>query len=118
MLLTGDAEDEQQRSLIGAVGPAVLHAEILKVAHHGSAFQDPEFLGAVAPAVALVSVGAGNDYGHPSPVVLARLGRDGARVLRTDQAGDLAMVDDSGRLKAVTHGLQPGRRRRRRQERP
>jgi len=113
MLLTGDAEDEQQRSLVETVEPAALHAEILKVAHHGSAFQDPQFLGAVAPAVALVSVGAGNDYGHPSPVVLARLGRDGARVLRTDEAGDLAVTDDAGRLSAVTHGIEPGRRRRR-----
>ena len=111
ILLTGDAEDEQQRSLVGALGPSALHAEILKVPHHGSAYQDPDFLAGVAPGLALVSVGAGNDYGHPSPVVLARLARDGARVLRTDLDGDLAVTDDAGRLAVVTRGLDPGRRR-------
>ena len=65
---------------------------MLKVAHHGSAYQDPALLDAVDPAVALVSVGADNPYGHPNPALLARLARDGARVLRTDLDGDLAVV--------------------------
>jgi competence protein ComEC len=90
ILLTGDAETEEQLSLLDAP----LRADVLKVAHHGSAYQDPAFLDAVAPRIALISVGAGNDYGHPSPVILARLARGGARVVRTDEQGDVAVVQD------------------------
>ena len=111
VLLAGDAEEDEQAALLAALGEDALRADVLKVAHHGSSFQDPAFLAAVAPAVALVSVGVDNDYGHPSPVLLARLGRDGARVLRTDEQGDLAVIDDGGRLAIVTRGLDPGRRR-------
>ncbi|NUT06361.1 MAG: DUF4131 domain-containing protein [Hamadaea sp.] len=95
VLLTGDAEVEEQQELVTA---GAGRADVLKVAHHGSAFQDPAFLTAVAPAIALVSVGAGNDYGHPNPAVLASLARGGARVVRTDQAGDIAVAIDAGEL--------------------
>ncbi|WP_433051297.1 ComEC/Rec2 family competence protein [Dactylosporangium sp. CS-033363] len=91
VLLTGDAETEEQLSLL----PLALRADVLKVAHHGSAYQSDEFLAEVAPRVALVSVGVGNDYGHPSAVLLARLERGGARVMRTDQLGDVAVVRDA-----------------------
>ncbi|MER7280122.1 ComEC/Rec2 family competence protein [Dactylosporangium sp. NPDC000244] len=95
ILLTGDAETEEQLSLLGLD----LHADVLKVAHHGSAYQAPEFLAAVRPRVALVSVGVGNDYGHPNPSLMAMLARDGIRVMRTDQLGDVAVVrDGSGHL--------------------
>jgi len=86
----------------------------VKVPHHGSAFQDPDFLGAVGARVALVSVGADNDYGHPNAAVLARLAATGARVMRTDRDGDLAVVvDDAGRLAVVARGIERGQRRRR-----
>jgi competence protein ComEC len=104
VLLTGDAEDEEQRELLAALGPAALRAEVLKVPHHGSAYQDPDFLSAVGARVGLVSVGAGNDYGHPSAALLARLGRDGQRVLRTDQEGDVAVVADGPALSVVSRG--------------
>jgi len=92
LLLAGDAETEEQADLLTTVDRSSLRAQILKVAHHGSAYQDPELLDAVHPLVALVSVGAGNPYGHPNPALLARLARGGARVLRTDRSGDLAVV--------------------------
>jgi competence protein ComEC len=57
--------------------------------------------------VALVSVGAGNDYGHPNAALLARLGRGGARVLRTDQGGDLAAVSTGSGLAVVARGDPP-----------
>jgi competence protein ComEC len=63
--------------------------------------------------VALVPVGAGNDYGHPSPAVLSRLARSGARVLRTDRDGDVAVVGGPSGLAVVVRGVGPGRRRRR-----
>jgi competence protein ComEC len=107
VLLAGDAEGEEQRTLLD---PHRLHADVLKVAHHGSAYQDVDFLAAVDPLAALVSVGAGNDYGHPNAALLARLARSGTRVARTDQDGDLAVTDDGGRLAVVVRGVDPGRR--------
>jgi competence protein ComEC len=52
--------------------------------------------------VAVISVGADNNYGHPSPVTLARLRRLGARIYRTDLDGDIAMVDRAGQLAVAT----------------
>ncbi|MDG4772362.1 ComEC/Rec2 family competence protein [Solwaraspora sp. WMMD792] len=102
ILLTGDAEHDSQEALLDRFGAAGLRADVLKVAHHGSAFQDVGFLDAVAPRVAVVPVGADNRYGHPDPGVLARLSARGARVLRTDVDGDLAVVRRDGGL-AVSH---------------
>ncbi|WP_040478858.1 ComEC/Rec2 family competence protein [Longispora albida] len=100
VLLAGDAETAAQESLAGSQGD--LRAEVLKVAHHGSAYQDRAFLSAVAPAIAVISVGAGNSYGHPSPALIADLHRQGARVLRTDQSGDIAITESTGGLLATT----------------
>ncbi|MGN9809081.1 ComEC/Rec2 family competence protein [Micromonospora sp. BQ11] len=111
VLLAGDAETEEQRALLDHPPPGGLRAQVLKVAHHGSAYQDPAFLDAVRPTVALVPVGAGNTYGHPNPAVLGRLTRGGARVLRTDTDGDVAVVGGSG-LAVVVRGLRPGNQRR------
>ncbi|MER6595286.1 competence protein ComEC, partial [Micromonospora purpureochromogenes] len=110
ILLAGDAETEEQRALLDRVPPDGLRAEVLKVAHHGSAYQDPAFLDAVRPAVAVVEVGVDNDYGHPSPTILARLTRGGVRVLRTDTDGDVAVVTGRQGLAVVTRGVAPGRR--------
>jgi competence protein ComEC len=107
MLLAGDAEGEEQRALLDRIPASDLRAEILKVAHHGSAYQEPDFLDAVDPAVALVSVGVGNSYGHPNPAVLARLARSGARVLRTDTDGDLAAVAGPAGLAVAVRGQDP-----------
>jgi competence protein ComEC len=104
VLLPGDAETEEQQAMLTHLGPRAVAAEILKVAHHGSAYQDPGFLDAVDPRVALVSVGVGNDYGHPNGPLLDHLDRGGARVLRTDLSGDLAAVATPGGLGVVTRG--------------
>jgi competence protein ComEC len=90
ILLLGDAETEQQQALRERY-PA-LRADILKVAHHGSSYQDSQFLAQLHPRVALISAGAGNRYGHPSPTIIAALQRSGATVARTDQDGDLALA--------------------------
>lgn len=84
-LLTGDAEEDVDPALLGEGLPAV---DVLKVAHHGSATAtSAALLAAVRPAVALISVGAGNDYGHPTAAALGRLRDAGARVYRTDLDG-------------------------------
>ncbi|MFG3558691.1 ComEC/Rec2 family competence protein [Micromonospora sp. NPDC047557] len=109
ILLPGDAETEEQHAVLARTASGQLRADVLKVAHHGSAYQDDGFLAAVRPAVALVPVGAGNTYGHPSPALLARLSRDGARVLRTDTDGDLAAIRTGHGLAVARRGVQPGR---------
>jgi competence protein ComEC len=96
LLLTGDIEPRSQgalaRSLVG------LRVDVLKVPHHGSRFQDLEFLTSLGAQVALVSAGADNDYGHPSEETLAPLRESGAQVLRTDLDGDLLVVEHDGRI--------------------
>ena len=101
-LFTGDAEPETERWLLaqspaGAAGAGLLRAEILKVPHHGGRFSSTlQFLQAVAPRLAVISVGATNDYGHPTPEALARLAQVGARVLRTDQDGEVTVRSRDG----------------------
>lgn len=68
MLLTGDAEAVTQARLLGR---AQIHADVLKVPHHGGATNAPGFLDAVRAQVAVVSVGADNGYGHPHPDTVA-----------------------------------------------
>ncbi|MBB5808266.1 competence protein ComEC [Saccharothrix ecbatanensis] len=101
VLLTGDIELAGQADLLG--GHVDLRADVLKVPHHGSRYSSPAFLTAVRPRIALVSVGAGNRYGHPSGVLVDALTRHGALVLRTDRDGDTAVL-------AGPHGPRVARR--------
>lgn len=105
LLLTGDAEVEAQRAMLQA--GVELRADILKVPHHGSPYQDPDFLRAVGAWVDVISVGAGNDYGHPSALLLSELAREGARTLRTDLDGDVAVCEQDGRLAVVRRSREP-----------
>ncbi|WP_127783474.1 ComEC/Rec2 family competence protein [Rhodococcus sp. X156] len=90
VLLTGDVEESGQSALLHS--GADLRADVLKVPHHGSRFSVPEFLDAVHPRLAVVSVGTGNTYGHPNAGVLDHLARQGATTVRTDQRGDIALL--------------------------
>lgn len=94
VLLTGDIEPAAQDGLL-AVADGDLDVDVLKVPHHGSLEQSPAFLTASSPALALVTVGEDNTYGHPSTVTLDRLTRQGAVVARTDIDGAIAVVPDS-----------------------
>ena len=94
LLATGDVESEAQSDLLRR--GTDLGADVLKVAHHGSAYQEPAFLTATRARVALISVGVDNDYGHPDEVLLDRLGRAGMSVHRTDQHGDIAVAASAG----------------------
>jgi competence protein ComEC len=76
----------------------VTHVDIYKVSHHGSKYQDPEFMSLLSPAIAMISVGAGNTYGHPAPQTVAALTRLGARVVRTDTDGAIAINAKNHRL--------------------
>lgn len=92
-LLTGDAEDESEKEILSA-GHNV-QAQVLKIGHHGSTSStSSNFLQAVSPAFAVISVGAGNDYNHPHPVILDRLAKSGIITLRTDQRGTIIFETD------------------------
>ncbi len=90
-LFTGDIGFTEEAAVLGRSAPV---AEILKVAHHGSASSSSSpFLAAVQPAEAIISVGR-NSYGHPAAETLGRLAAVGARVWRTDRSGTIVVVDD------------------------
>jgi competence protein ComEC len=96
-LLTGDLERDSERLLVAA--GRIQFADVLKVAHHGSRTStSPSFLSAARPSLAVISSGAGNRYGHPSPLVVARLRDAGATVLRTDVHGGVIISTDGERL--------------------
>jgi competence protein ComEC len=100
LLLTGDVEPPGQAALRRSVpGLAV---DVLKVPHHGSRHQDLDWLAGLGARVAVVSVGADNDYGHPSPDVLESLATGGTVVARTDTDGDVAVVVRDGDLSVGT----------------
>jgi competence protein ComEC len=101
ILFTGDAEAPTEAWLLGAGED--LRADVLKVAHHGSRYASgARFLRAVRPRVAVISAGAGNEYGHPAPITLARLGRLGAAVYRTDLDGDVTVETDGAAIRVRT----------------
>jgi competence protein ComEC len=102
VLLTGDVELAGQADLLDRY--ADLSAEVLKVPHHGSRFSAPEFLARVRPRIALVSVGAGNRYGHPSGPLVDGLTKQGAMVLRTDRDGDTAVLAGPDGPRVVRRG--------------
>jgi competence protein ComEC len=100
ILLASDITARTEGDLLRQSAP--LAATVLKVAHHGArGSSTAPFLGAVNPAVAIISVGARNAYGHPSPETLARLAAAGATIYRTDRDGAV-MLDTDGRSLTVT----------------
>lgn len=105
LLLTGDAEADEEAWVLRRYPAEVLRADVLKVGHHGSATSSTEaFLDAVRPRIALVSVGRANRYGHPAPTVMRRLLARGATVLRTDQLGPVRLRTDGARWEARAAG--------------
>ncbi len=88
MLLTADAEAGEVPIEPGPV-------DVLKIAHHGSEDAGLDgLLDRVSPRLAVVSVGAGNSYGHPAPGTLAELARHGVQTLRTDRHGTIGLDVD------------------------
>ena len=95
VLLTADAAFATEDHSL-AVASSSLSADILKVGHHGSKTSTgAEFIQAVHPQVALVSVGAKNTYGHPTQETLGRLAEAGVPVMRTDQHGTIVCTSDA-----------------------
>jgi competence protein ComEC len=93
LLLATEPEEPAQERLLEEGVP--LHAEVLKVPHHGAATSLPAFFAAVGAAVAVVSVGE-NDYGHPVPATLAAIAATGAQLWRTDEHGTITVTFQGG----------------------
>jgi competence protein ComEC len=89
-LLTGDIDSTAEAAIVARGTP--IAAEVLKVAHHGSAYSSgADFLAAVGATEAIITVGA-NSYGHPTDETLSRLAAAGASVWRTDQSGTVTVI--------------------------
>lgn len=99
ILLAGDLEKKMERFVAGE-SP---RADVLKIAHHGSATSTtPELLQAVQPRVAAISVGAYNSFGHPRPAVLSRLQEAHVRTYRTDMLGQITFLLDGKTVNVKT----------------
>jgi competence protein ComEC len=97
ILLTGDAELNQEQKLLAGRNP--LRADLLKVGHHGSRTStSPAFVNRVQPALATISSGMRNRFGHPHPVTLDTLRRAGVRTLRLDRLGAISWSTDGQRM--------------------
>ncbi len=99
-LLTGDIELWAQEELLKS--GADLRSNVLKVPHHGSRSLLPQFIEAVQPALAVISVGTHNTFGHPAQSTLEVLSRCGAKVLRTDLHGAVIVHTDGRSMKVKT----------------
>lgn len=100
-LFTGDAEREAEQTILNS--GADLSATVLKVGHHGSETSTTyPFLREIMPAYAVISVGEGNSYDHPTDAVLSRLRDAGVKVYRTDLQGDIKIVSDGTNVTVST----------------
>jgi competence protein ComEC len=97
LLLTGDLGEDAQDALLAA-GPLPA-VDVVKVAHHGSSDQSPAFYAAAGASFGVISVGAGNDYGHPTQRLLRILRSTGTQAVRTDQDGLVLVSWSSGRVR-------------------
>ena len=103
-LITGDAEDWSEYMMIDS--GMDLQADVLRVSHHGSyTGSTKEFLEAVRPKYAVISVGKDNEYGHSHQVVLNRLQEAGSRILRTDELGTIVMESDGESIRLLSADL-------------
>ena len=105
MLLTGDLEGEGEKSVAALLrSNAITGISVLKVAHHGSKNSTKEeFLRQCSPAVAVISCGEHNTYGHPHKETLERLNDMGTAVYRTDCSGAVQITVSGSRMKVTEY---------------
>ncbi|KLK88045.1 beta-lactamase [Methanoculleus sediminis] len=105
-LFTGDAGNPAEESMTAA--GLDLDADVLKVGHHASRYaSSAEFLSAVSPAISVIEVGEGNDYGHPHEEAVERLEATGSRIYRTDLDGTVIVATDGTALTVAAGGAPP-----------
>jgi competence protein ComEC len=99
-LFTGDISSAAEKEMVNS--GENISSDVLKVAHHGSKYSTSDlFLENAKPKIAVISVGAKNTYGHPTPEVLQRLEKFGIKVERTDVNGDVDFVSDGNKIKLL-----------------
>lgn len=92
-LFTGDMEKDAEADLLAS--GADLRCDVLKVGHHGSdTSSTADFIRAVGASYGVISVGAGNSYGHPHAAILTRLENAGMKLYRTDELGTVIIATD------------------------
>lgn len=102
IMLTGDAEEISEKDILATFDSSALDCDILKVGHHCSTTSTcKEFLSAVSPKIALISVGTGNSYGHPHKESYERLQDFGAKIYRTDVSGSVVIKTDGKTIKVM-----------------
>lgn len=100
-LLTGDASSLSEEEMLQ--NGIDLSADVLKLAHHGSAYSSSEsFLDAVNPTYAVACVGADNDYGHPNPKTLQAVKERDIKLYRTDKQGTVVFTSDGKNISVNT----------------
>ncbi len=99
ILTTGDIEAEAQGELLSKYGSG-LEAHVVKVPHHGSWNQQPSFAPYTSPEIAVISCGAGNEYGHPHQESIDSYQATGAAVCRTDFLGNISVTTDGETLES------------------
>ncbi|PWC08156.1 hypothetical protein DF223_02035 [Mycetocola zhujimingii] len=106
-LFLGDLSESAQEALLSTrtVRGTV---DLVKVAHHGSADQSARLYQAIAARIGLISVGAGNDYGHPAPTILDTLRAAGTAPVRTDECGLVVVAPSGDSLTVWTEHAEPG----------
>ena len=107
VLVTGDITEDGEKMLLKKYrGTDVLKADVLKVAHHGSPYSTcDDFLKAVEPSVAVISVGS-NNYGHPDEKLIEKMRNYGIMVYRTDLDGAVGIISKKGRISVCTEKRQ------------
>ncbi len=103
LLFTGDLPSEEELEIAGRLRDV----DVLKVGHHGSRTSTSETLLTLAdPELAIMSLGEGNDYGHPASETLTRLERHGVQLFRTDENGDIRIqIYPDGTIRVATFSL-------------
>lgn len=100
-LFTGDAEEDELSDIT-----ADISADVLKVGHHGSKTSTTkDFLKAVNPQIAVISLGKNNDYGHPHKSTMNFLKKANCQIYRTDSDGTITITSDGDKLTTETNGI-------------
>ncbi|WP_186764245.1 ComEC/Rec2 family competence protein [Arthrobacter yangruifuii] len=105
ILFTGDAEEDASTAVLASHPELRAGVDVLKVPHHGARNGGDSWIRALRPSLALISVGADNDYGHPAPQILSSLEAAGSAVARTDLHGTVLLFHQGNTL--AVRGLPP-----------
>ncbi|KQO00903.1 hypothetical protein ASF21_11425 [Arthrobacter sp. Leaf234] len=98
ILLTGDQEEDMAARMLGATPALRPGVDVLKIAHHGARNGGTVLIDGLDPRLAVISVGADNDYGHPHPTIVDALDAAGVPTARTDELGSFLIRIDGSRL--------------------